>query len=112
EQPEQRAAATEKLGVPALATVDEALALKPALVLIGALPAKRADLAARAIAAGAAALVDKPLAVTHEALEALKAAVAKHGKPAIAYYPYRGHPLVLAAKKLIDDGAIGKLVRV
>ncbi|MFW6059939.1 MAG: Gfo/Idh/MocA family protein [Phycisphaeraceae bacterium] len=108
----QRDEAAERMEVPAFDSVDEALAVKPALVLIGAVPAKRAELAQQALEAGAGALIDKPLALTQSALEALKAAQQRSGRQVIVYYPYRGHPLVRAAKQLLDEGRIGKLVRV
>ncbi len=75
------AEAAKKMGVPALKTLDEALACKPALTLIGAVPSDRAMLAERSIAAGAAAFVDKPIAVTRPALDTLMKAQKRHGTP-------------------------------
>lgn len=108
----QRSTATDKLGVAGFASVDEALAAEPALVLIGAVPSERAKLAQAAVEAGAAVLVDKPLALNEAALTSLQSAVAQHGKPVIVYYPYRGDGLVLAARRAIEAGRIGKLVRI
>lgn len=108
----QRDEATEKLNAPLFNSVDEALATGPSLVLIGALPARRAALAEQALAVGASALIDKPLALNMESLESLKQAQQRSGRQVAVYYPYRGHPLVLAAKRLLDEGRIGKLARV
>ena len=108
----QQREAAEKLEVPSFASVDEALRVGPKLALIGAVPNQRAALAERALDAGAAVLADKPLVLNMEALERLKAAVVRSGKPVSVYYPYRGNGLTLAAKKLIDSGKIGDVVRV
>lgn len=108
----RRAASAQKLGVPAIDTLEQALSLGAKVALIGAVPSGRAALAAAASRAGAAVLVDKPLAVTFDALEKVKQAVASGGKPVIVYYPYRGHAQVLAARAALKAGRIGKLVRV
>lgn len=110
--PATRAEAAAKIGVPAFDDLGKALADKPALALMGAVPTDRAALCTAAANAGTAVLVDKPLALTHATLDTLKKAVAASGKPLSVYYPYRGSPQVLAAKAAIEAGQIGKLVRV
>jgi|GEM_PF-3142095 len=112
EDADARQDAAGKYGIDEYATVDEALAAKPDLVLIGAVPCDRAPLTVAALNAGAAVLVDKPLAVTEDALASVKQACEQSGKPVIVYYPYRGHPGVVAAKRALETGRIGPLVRV
>jgi len=102
----------ERFGIPQVPSEAEALALKPDTALIGALPARRAELAAACCAADIGVLVDKPLALTHESLERVKAASEQNAVPVQVFYPYRGHPLLLAAKQALDAGQIGELVRV
>lgn len=109
---DQRDAAAAKLEAPAFASVDEALDQRPDLVLIGAVPSERAELARRALEAGAAVLCDKPLALDLESLDALKRTQQRVGRGVMVYYPYRGNALARAAKQLLDAGRIGKLVRV
>ena len=109
---ELRQSAAERLQIPAFDTVDQALAAKPDLVLIAAVPCERAKLASQALAHGAAALVDKPLAVTHQALGGLMSDVERYGKRVITYLPYRGDPRVRAAKAALKAGRIGQLVQV
>jgi predicted dehydrogenase len=104
--------AAEKIGVPAFANLNELLSCKPVLALVGAVPTYRAELCATACEAGASVLVDKPLALTHASLDNLKARVTKAGRPLSVYYPYRGYPMVLAAKAAVARGQIGQLVRV
>lgn len=94
------------------ASLDEALAHRPALVIIDAEPALRADYAARTLEAGAAALVDKPLALNDADLDDLIARAAGKSRQVVAYYPYRGFPELLSARKAIADGRIGRLVRI
>lgn len=107
----QKAAST--LGdVRFLDTPQQALDAGAQLALIGALPRDRAKLAREAVAAGVPALVDKPLALTHQALDQLVEAVQRHGKPILAYYPFRGYPQLRAAKAALEAGRIGQLVRV
>jgi predicted dehydrogenase len=107
-----RQEAEKRLGINATDDLDAILGLQPHLVLIGALPAQRAELAQQAMARGATVLMDKPIALTHAALEQLIAAQEKADRPAIVYFPYRGDPMVLAAKAALDKGVIGKLVRI
>ncbi|MAG17802.1 MAG: hypothetical protein CMJ21_06995 [Phycisphaerae bacterium] len=107
-----RQTAAQSLNVPEYDDLDALLACDPALVLIGAIPLQRVDLAIRAIEAGAAVLIDKPLAVTDADLDRVIAAQQKTGKTVMVFFPYRGAPEVLAAKQAIEQGRIGKLVRV
>lgn len=112
DDPVRRAATSKKLGVSGISLLDEALALEPALALIGAVPCDRAALARRAIESGASVLADKPLAVTHQALDETIEAVRRFERPIITYYPYRGDPFIRAAKVALKAGRIGRLVRV
>lgn len=111
DDPHRTEATAAKLGIRAFASFDQALGTSPALTLIGAVPSQRAALAQRSVAAGAAAIVDKPIAVTHEALDGLIGDVERHAKSVVTYYPYRGTPQVRAAKAELDAGRIGKIVR-
>jgi predicted dehydrogenase len=109
---DRRAKAVKDLELEATADLDALLSRKPKLVLIGAVPSDRANLAARAVEAGATVLVDKPLAITADALKHVRAAQERTGKPVIVFYPYRGYPLIRAARSVIESGRIGKVVRI
>jgi predicted dehydrogenase len=111
EDPQRLEGAAQRLEVPAFGSLDEALAVKPDLALIGAVPCDRGELSRRVIEAGGGALPDKPLCVTHEDLDKSIEAVKKFAKPIITFYPYRGMPAIIAAKKALDAGKIGMLVR-
>jgi len=112
DNPEHRDAASQRLNVPAIGTVDEALNQAPAVVLIGAEPEKRVGLVEQAVAVGAAVLVDNPPVVTHEALDRLIAAGKHYSKRILTHQPYRGMPLIRAAKSACDAGIIGQIVRI
>lgn len=112
DDPDVRASVASELDMPAFDRLADLLALRPDLVLIGAVPSQRVELAERAMAGGASALIDKPLALDRESLDRLRAAQERYRRPAIAFYPLRGHPLIVAAKRAVDDGRVGRLVRI
>jgi len=105
-------AAAEQLKAPAFADLDDLLSRRPKVALVGAVPSDRAKLAERALRAGAAAVVDKPLALSADDLALVRRASEQTGKRVIVLYPYRGHPLVRAARRAVREGRIGKLVRI
>ena len=107
-----RDAASEGLEVPGFRSLDEALGTGPSVALVGSVPAQRAELARRALEAGAAVLIDNPSVLTHEALDGLMTAVERSGRSVVTYQPARGEPLMLAARSAFDAGRIGDLVRV
>jgi predicted dehydrogenase len=106
------AANAAALKAPAIAKLDEAVKSGATLALIGAVPNERAELACRAAEAGLHVIVDKPLAVTHDDLDRVIATQKRTGRIILAFYPYRGQPFVVAAKRAIDEGKIGQVVRV
>ncbi len=55
-------------------------------------------------------LVEKPIAATIEDAEALVAASARSGVPVLVGHHRRHNPIVRAAKRLIDEGRLGRLV--
>jgi len=65
-----------------------------------------------AVKAGIGVLCEKPLTTTFEEARALQAAVAKTGTPFVVAYTYTGFPMVMLAKELVKDGAIGEVRKV
>lgn len=112
EDPARLKAASEQLKIPAFGDLGELLAKNPKLVLIGAVPSDRATLAERALRSGASALVDKPLALHGDDLAKVRRAAGETGNRVVVLYPYRGHPLVRAARRAFVEGRIGRLVRI
>ena len=67
------------------------------------------EIAIAAAEAGKAILCEKPLAMNVEQGEEMVAAVEKAGVPNIVWYNYRRVPAVSLAKKLIDEGRLGRI---
>lgn len=112
EDPTVRQKAADHLDVPKFDHLDVALRAEPSLALIGAIPRLRTALAEHAVAAGAAVLCDKPIALNLAQLTRLQDAQRQYGKPIITYHPYRGTPKIRAARDAFAAGKIGQLVRV
>jgi len=67
------------------------------------------DIALAAAAAGKMILCEKPLAMNVAEGEEMTAAVEKAGVPNIVWYNYRRVPAVTLAKKLIEEGRLGRI---
>jgi predicted dehydrogenase len=67
------------------------------------------DIALAAAAAGKMILCEKPLAMNVAEGEEMTAAVEKAGVPNIVWYNYRRVPAVTMAKKLIEEGRLGRI---
>ncbi len=82
----------ELAGYPMLADFEAGLALKPDLVSINTYTDSHADLAIRAMEAGAHVFVEKPLAGTVEDAERVVAAAKRTGRKLVIGYILRHHP--------------------
>jgi len=105
-----RAAAWGKeYGVPWFARLEDMLPLADAVCVCtpSGLHARQAE---QALLAGRHALVEKPLAITPASLERVLAAQRKSGKLLCAVAQLRFSPGVLEARRLIEEGALGKLL--
>ncbi len=67
------------------------------------------EIALAAAAAGKIILCEKPLAMNSEEGAEMVAAVEKAGVPNIVWYNYRRVPAVTMAKKLIEEGRLGRI---
>jgi predicted dehydrogenase len=67
-------------------------------------------LARAALDAGKPVIIEKPAVKTVAEAEDLDARARVAGLPAQVQFVLRAHPLVIKAKQLLDDGAIGRLV--
>src|SRR5215212_5274344 len=68
-----------------------------------------AEIAIAAAKAGKSILCEKPLAMTGPEAEKMVAAVEKAKVPNMVWYNYRRIPAVTLAKRLIDEGRLGKI---
>jgi predicted dehydrogenase len=72
-------------------------------------PGTHAEIAAAAAAAGKAVICEKPLAVTYEQAGTALAAVRRAGVLNAVGFNYRRLPAVSLMKRMVDEGAVGKI---
>lgn len=100
-----------KMGIPRAHATYEALLSDPEVDAIYlTLPnALHAEWTIKAANAGKHILCEKPLAVTVEEVDAMAAAAKKNNVHLMEAFMYRFHPATLRIKKLVQEGAIGKV---
>lgn len=86
--------------------------IRPEIAVICAPHPLHAPLAADCFAAGCHVLTEKPIAVQVAEADAMIAAAGAAGKMLAVSFQQRFRPEVLAARELIDSGALGELTRV
>lgn len=98
-----------QFGVPVRSVAD--ILADPAIagVVIAAPAAQHASLATQALQAGKHVLVEKPLALTVDDAEALKALGEQQGKVVMVGHLLQYHPAYIALKQLVDAGELGTL---
>jgi predicted dehydrogenase len=99
-------------GVKACSEVGEALAAGLDVVSICLPTYLHARAALQSFAAGAHVLVEKPIATNLEEADAMLRAAAAAGKTLFVGMTHRFYPEVVAAKQLLEEGAIGGLVMI
>jgi len=85
-----------------------ALAEKPDGVIIANPTALHLDVAIPAAKAGASLLIEKPVSDSLVGLDELESAIALSGKPAMAGFHFRFHPVLNQVKSLLESGQLGK----
>ena len=63
----------------------------------------------KAVEAGKHVLCEKPLALSVDEVDAVKAATRKHGRIVMEAFMYRHHPQTLKVQELVKDGSLGEL---
>ncbi len=94
----------------ATASVEEALASEAEAVVIATLNDSLAPLAAQALRAGKAVLVEKPAATRVRELDELISLEKETGRPVRVGYNHRFHPALQKAREIVDSGAMGPLM--
>ena len=112
--PAQRQAMQELL--PRIAVTDDyATALKTGnfdCVFILTPTAMHLSMATQALQAGCHVFIEKPLANTQEGVAELKALAEEKGLSVMVGFCFRYHEVLLRAKKLLEEGTIGRLVNI
>lgn len=106
---ERRSDVAGRLGVSqAYRTLDDALRDPPDLAVVATPAPSHVGIATRLAASGVHVLIEKPLGVSKDGLEGLRAAVASNGVVAGVAYVYRSHPVVAAWREAVASGRFGR----
>jgi predicted dehydrogenase len=107
----RREAASARYSVPSFASISELIdAVRPDVVHISTPHDEHAVLAIAALEAGVNVILEKPLAHTREAGDALVAAAEASGAKIGICFQNRYNTPVRAAKELLESGRLGKVV--
>jgi len=116
EQSERMAGTVEKFSIPedrVFSDVERCLAeTKPDMVILCPATAKHAEWTERVAPFRAHVFVEKPFAATLAEADRMIAALAATGKELLINWPLRWYPPHITAKRLISEGAIGRLQEV
>ena len=97
-------------GLPVHESAEKALERRPEMVLVCTPAATHMPLTLQALKAGAHVFVEKPLSTKVEGTEELAKVAAAAGRFVQVGYNLRYHPAVQAAKRLVEEGRLGKVL--
>lgn len=92
--------------------LEQALAHKPAAVIVANPTAVHLEVAVPAVRAGCHLLIEKPVSHSMDGINILTAAVQASKVRVLVGYQFRFHPGLQIVKRLLDEGAIGSAVSV
>jgi predicted dehydrogenase len=108
-RPDRREEAAE-LGAQSVATLDEGWAAAPQVVLVATPPSTHVPLAFEAADRGCNLFVEKPLAHSWDGVEELVGKVRGRGLVSLVGCNLRFHPGLRELRRLLDEGAIGRVL--
>jgi predicted dehydrogenase len=104
-------AAAHGLDVRCYASEDELFADERVDVVVSATPPSvRPEHVIRAAESGRHVVIEKPIAVTFEAVEAMRAAIAKAGVKSVTSFVLRWNAQLQLIRRLVEDGTLGELL--
>jgi glucose-fructose oxidoreductase len=116
EEPGRMAATAAALGIPRSRVFTDARrcleAARPDIVILCPATAHHAKATLRVAPYGAHVLVEKPFAASLAQADAMAAAVAAAGRQLVINWPTRWFPPYVTAKRLVDEGRIGRVTEV
>ncbi len=95
-------------GYPVVTEMDAALRLRPQAAIIATPTALHLQSAIPLARAGCHLLLEKPISHTVEKIADLQDAVRQGGGQVVVAFQYRHHPGLLAIRRWLEDGAIGR----
>lgn len=108
--PTAREEARRRYGVAVHEHAETGFQRRPGVVLICAPASTHVGIALQALEAGAHVFIEKPLSTSLEGTDALVKAAEATGRTVQVGYNLRYHPAIRAAKRLVDEGRIGKVL--
>lgn len=99
-----------KLNVKEYESFEALVAEKPDLAIVNSNNGSREDICCKLLAAGINVLDEKPMAMTYAAAKHMCDVARENGVLMITNWPVAWHPAFRMAKKLLDEGKIGKLL--
>jgi predicted dehydrogenase len=99
-------------GYPVETDLQAALSHRPQAVIVANPTALHLDVAIPAAEAGCSLLLEKPISHTLDRLPELQAALRSSGAQVFVGYQFRFHPGLRQVKRLVEEGAVGRLVSV
>ena len=108
--PAVRERVRREYGIRAHETAEAGLARRPQIVLVSTPAATHIPLALQALEAGAHVFIEKPLSISVDGTDSLVEAAESAGRFVQVGYNMRYHPAVRAAKGLIEEGRLGKIL--
>ncbi len=105
--PERRRRFSEAFNLRAFEELEDLLALGLDAAVVTSENARHRPLVEAAARAGAAVLVEKPIATTTEDARAMREAVHAAGVPFMTAFPMRFSPAVRTAREMVGEGALG-----
>lgn len=108
--PTARRRARERFGIVVRQDADEGLAKSPDVVLVCTEATLHVPMALKALDAGAHVFVEKPLSISSDGVDALRAKARAGGRVVQVGYNLRYHPAFTAMKGLVESGAVGRVL--
>ncbi|MBI2524608.1 MAG: Gfo/Idh/MocA family oxidoreductase [Candidatus Rokubacteria bacterium] len=110
--PERARAAAEEFGVVTYRSIDQALTSRPDAALVCTPPSLHVSTAFECVEAGADVFIEKPLACELTGVEELLDAARRRGRTLLVGYNYRYSAPLQQMRRVIEEGAIGRVVAV
>lgn len=108
--PARRRAAHANFGVATCDSLEQGLTARPGAVLVCTPAGSHVSLARQAVEAGAHVFVEKPLSLGTEGIDDLVARATQGGRIVQVGYNLRYHPAFKTMKRLVDGGALGRVL--
>ncbi|MBQ9802349.1 MAG: Gfo/Idh/MocA family oxidoreductase [Clostridia bacterium] len=108
----RRAGMRDKRGVREFADWHDLIAEKPDLAIVNSDNGSREEVCCTLLASGIHVLAEKPMAMTYEAALHMCRVAKEHGIHMLTNWPIAWFPAFRMAKKMLNEGKIGKLLRV